>query len=348
MVSPPAGAKLGCLIEVDAAAGTALPMTYTAGSSGDSSDSSYDGGTTSLGTPGFLAANGGSNSGTRLWKPTMVEIEHGSPAIAYLGGSRPNGKGNQPAGYGLIRGGYAKQTTYKAGKPITSFTRDGDQLHYWLASLAWRRPKLASFTDIYVDLGFNDIYNRSAEDTGTNPIVLGVKSEYNAFFDLIHAAAPSARIHIVQIGIRTGSTSLNWPPPPDQTPDARYTGAADSARSVVNASRLVGQRGITSLIDLAPDYYQDASNPDVYYSDGVTNKQTTGDGAHFTAFGEARIGAAGSRAPNKSGSLRRFATIRCSATPTTAASSFPRPRDRRRKWKARCSTGSIRSGRASR
>lgn len=274
------GLYMTTMWETDAASGTVFPMTYGPGSSGDSGDGSFDGGTTSLGVYSF-AANGGSNSGTRICRPLMIQFEHTGACIGYIGDSRPNGKGNQPSGYGLIRGGYAFQAAKQAGKPIIKLTGDGDSLALWNAGSTWRRSLLPGITDLYIDLGFNDINSVDAATT---------QARYTALLDSLDAVNPTARKHAVAIGLRTNSTSTNWLAPPDQTPMAEYVNSSGTRRFDVNAwlTGLVGTR-LTSVLNLVPDYYYDVSNQDVYWSDG-TNKKVTADGAHFTAFGEARVG----------------------------------------------------------
>ncbi|HEX8485065.1 Calx-beta domain-containing protein [Sphingomonas sp.] len=280
----PMGGSFALMTEIDGAIGTLIPVSYIAGSVGDSGESSFSGGTTSFGQIGSLSANGGSSTNA-LCRPLKIEFQHTAPAVMYIADSRANGKGNEPSGRGLVRGGYAFQSAKNAQRPLTKYAIDGDRLSYWVAGSTWRLAQAASYTDFYIDLGYNDI-NSVAAATAF--------SSLTALCDMIRAANPTARIHIVAIGLRTSSATNNWLAPPDQTPNVEYADGAGTRRSVYNDSlaALVGTRGIVEVIDLKADYYHDAANPAVYFSDG-TNKKTTIDGAHLSAFGEARVGGVG-------------------------------------------------------
>lgn len=281
----PDGGQIIGMMEIDAASGTLLPMTYVSGSSGDAGAGSYDGGTTSFGSTTF-SANGGSNAGTRLCQFLKCEIEHTKGAIFGQGTSRVDGKGNNPTGYGLSRGGFMQQAAYRAGKPMAKFATDGDRIEYMAANIRagqrWRLNHVAGFTDAYIDELYNDINTRPLAD---------ILTDLDFYIAQLLSVNPTLRIHLGMSTVRSTSASGKFLAPPDQTPNPNYLLAGSGTGFAYNQA-IVGRPGVTSTYNCRPDIYYSADYPNDWYSDNVTNNLMTPEGDHFTAFGETRVGRA--------------------------------------------------------
>ncbi len=281
----PNGGQIIGMMEIDAASGTLLPMTYVSGGSGDAGTGSYDGGTTSFGSTTFTA-NGGSNAGTRLLQFLKCEIEHTKGAIYGQGTSRVDGKGNHPAGYGVNRGGFMQQAAYRAGKPMAKFATDGDRLQYWAENIragqTWRLNHVAGFTDAYIDEPYNDINTRPLAD---------ILADLDFVIGQLLSINPTLRIHVGFSTVRSTSASGKFLAPPDQSPNLNYLDTGSGTGFGYNQA-LIGRPGITSTYNCRADIYYSAAYPNDWYSDGTTNNLMTPEGDHFTNFGEARVGRA--------------------------------------------------------
>lgn len=166
----PAGAAICCLLEGDTTAtGVAFPLTDSAASTATGGENFIQGGTTSIGTYGPIANNGGTGQNYGL-RPIAVLGDGTREAIIAIGDSNTAGKGLRPASDGsTANGGMAAKGLWDTGRAFTAFGKNGDRASFWDAAPSSdpRWIVVSWFDGAAINLGTNDLSPTSSNTSTT-------------------------------------------------------------------------------------------------------------------------------------------------------------------------------------